>query len=89
MFLAKRGGGGLDRGYPQALPEFVTLLGLLTIIKLTMMMREEKKMYMFSRDGAPGLKPSFFQIRYENISLRYYDNPERSCAGVYKIETHA
>ena len=46
-------------------------------------------MYMFWRDGAPGLKPSFFQIRYENISLRYYDNPERSCAGVYKIETHA
>ena len=24
-----------------------------------------------------------------DISLRYYDNPERSCAGVYKIETHA
>ena len=86
MFLAKRGGGG----YPQALPEFVTLLGLLIIIKLTLMMRViKKKMYMFSRDGAPGLKPSFFQIRYENISLRYYDNPERSCAGVYKIETHA
>ena len=41
------------------------------------------------RDGAPGLKPSLFQIRYEDISLRYYDNPERSCAGVYKIETHA
>ena len=50
---------------------------------------EKKKLYMFLRDGAPGLKPSFFQIRYENISLRYYDNPERSCAGVYKIETHA
>ena len=44
---------------------------------------------MFSRDGAPGLKPSLFQIRYGDISLRYYDNPERSCAGVYKIETHA
>ena len=41
------------------------------------------------RDGAPGLKPSLFQIRYEDISLRCYDNPERSCAGVYKIETHA
>ena len=41
------------------------------------------------RDGAPGLKPSLFQIRYGDISLRYYDNPERSCAGVYKIETHA
>ena len=39
--------------------------------------------------GAPGLKPSLFQIRYGDISLRYYDNPERSCAGVYKIETHA
>ena len=41
LFLAKRGGGG----YPQALPEFVTLLGLLIIIKLTMIMR--KNVYVF------------------------------------------
>ena len=43
LFLAKRGGGG----YPQALPEFVTLLGLLIIIKLTMMMRGKKNVYVF------------------------------------------
>ena len=40
---------------------------------------------LFSTNGAPGLKPSLFQIRYENTSLRYYVNVEDSCAGVYKI----
>ena len=79
--IAKRGGGWLLSGatiscYPQGMLD----------LSCRRLSRKEK---MCRGMVAPGLKPPLFQIRYEDISLRYYDNPERSCAGVYTIETHA